>query len=162
MQADLIIEMSVGIVKSHPAIAILGVVEVVIKLAMFVGWILAFATLSGRMGVGVDFLLFVGLMWTCQVVHYTAYTATSGVTATWYDGHRRANPNLSLNLTHECCTTAARFHLSQWRRGLKAHQRSFQSPWLYLSSSLAHSFFCLVRGHQWPRTCESVSLRHNA
>jgi hypothetical protein len=82
-QADLIIEMAVGIIKAYPSIIVLGVVEVSFKLALFVGWIFAFATLSGRMGVAVDMLLFVGLVWVCQVVHYTSYTATSGVTATW-------------------------------------------------------------------------------
>ena len=99
VQADLIIEMAVGIIKNHPAIVVLGVVEMVIKLALFVGWILAFATLSGRMGMGVDALLFVGLMWTCQVVHYTAYTATSGVTATWCDSQPPPRSPITLTLT---------------------------------------------------------------
>lgn len=102
--ADLIIEMAVGIIKAYPSIIVLGVVEVSFKLALFVGWIFAFATLSGRMGVAVDMLLFVGLVWVCQVVHYTSYTATSGVTATWYFGKKI--PHAGLRALKRATTTS--------------------------------------------------------
>lgn len=55
------------VMEKHPLMGLLALSEVVAKLSFFMAWVWVYITISGRLGVAVDVLLFLALVWMAQV-----------------------------------------------------------------------------------------------